>query len=120
MRCSHGANGAAAIEAIEVADRGEERLLGDVLRGRGIVDDEIGGLVRASPVEPEQLVEGSLGPALRAAHERPLISPSRCHSLSTVRRIGPWRSMPEIRIEAAPRSMDLSAAGGRSQEHEAP
>ena len=91
--------GPAAIEAIEVPDRSEKRLLGDVLRGGGVVDDEVRGLVGASPVEAEQLVEGSLGPALRAAHERPLISPSRCHSLPTVRRIGRWRSMPEIRIE---------------------
>ena len=106
---------AAAVEAVEGAERGEESLLGDVLGGRGIVNDEVGGPVGAPPVQAEQLVEGSRGPALRAAHERPLISPSRCHSLTTVRRIGRWRSMPEIRVEAGPRSMDLSAAGRRSR-----
>ena len=102
MRCSHGSERSAAIEAIEVADRGEERLLRDVLGGGGVVHDEVSGVVRTAPVEPEQLVEGSLGPALRAAHERPLISPSRRHPLPTVRRIAAGRSMRVIRNRAPP------------------
>jgi hypothetical protein len=84
-----GSEGAATVEAVEVPDRGEKCLLRDVLRGRGVANDQVGGPMGATPVEAEQLVEGSRGSALRAAHERSLISPSRRHSLSTVRRFGP-------------------------------
>jgi hypothetical protein len=63
-----GAEGAAAVEAIQRADRGEERLLRDVLGGGRVVDDEPGGAVRARPVAAEELGEGLGRAALRGAY----------------------------------------------------
>ena len=59
-----GSERAATVEAVERADRGEKRLLGDVLGGRGIVDDEVGGPVGARPVRAEERLEvrGGSGP----------------------------------------------------------
>src|SRR5581483_7332599 len=54
----------AAVEAVEVADCREERLLRDVLRGGGVAGDEIGGAMRARPVRAEQPFEVVDRPAL--------------------------------------------------------
>jgi len=52
-----GPEGPPAVEAVECANRGEERFLGDVLGRRGVVDDEVGGPVGAGPVVPEKGLE---------------------------------------------------------------
>ena len=46
-----------AVEAVERAHGCEKRLLRDVLRGGGVVDDEQRGAVGARPVQPEELLE---------------------------------------------------------------
>ena len=65
IRCSHGAERPPPVEAVERADRRDERLLGDVLGGRAVVDDQVRGAVGAAPVAPEQLLERLLGAPLR-------------------------------------------------------
>jgi len=60
---------AAAVEAVERADDGENRFLCDVLGRRGVVHDQVGGAVRRRPVTAEQLVEGLGRPALRRAQQ---------------------------------------------------
>jgi hypothetical protein len=57
IRCSHGPNGRRRSKRSRFADRGDERLLRDVLGGGRIVDDEIRRPVGAAPVQPEQLLE---------------------------------------------------------------
>ena len=69
-----GAEGPPAVEAVEVAHRGEEGLLGDVLGGRGVVDDEKGRPVRPRPVQPEERLDPRGGPSLRRAHEGALVA----------------------------------------------
>ena len=57
-----GPEGPPAVEAVEVTDGGEERLLRDVLGGRGVARDEIRGAVRSRPVlaeEPFEVVDGT-------------------------------------------------------------
>ena len=62
----------AAVEAVQRADGGQERLLGDVL-GRGrVVDDEPRRPVGPRPMAAEELGEGLARAALRGAHERRL------------------------------------------------
>lgn len=60
-----GAEGAAPVEAVERVDRGEEGVLGDVLSGGAVVDDQVGRAVRASPVGGveigERLARSALG-----------------------------------------------------------
>ena len=68
-----------------------------------------------TPMQAEQLLEGSRRPALRAAHERTLVSPSDRHPVPTVRRIRIQRSMPVIRGREQARSRDLVGPGGRIQ-----
>jgi hypothetical protein len=70
-----GPERAAAVEAVQGADRGEERLLGDVLGGGGVVDDQVGGPVGGSPVAAEELLERVLGSVLGLAEEDPLAPP---------------------------------------------
>ena len=67
-----GAERPAAVEAVDRANRGEERLLGDVLRGGRVVDHEVRRPVRARPLAPEQLLERLGRAALGLAHETPL------------------------------------------------
>ena len=47
----------APVETVEVPQRGQERLLRDVLRCGRVLDDEIGGPVRPRPVLAEQRLE---------------------------------------------------------------
>jgi hypothetical protein len=63
---------APAVEAIERPQRGDERLLGDVLGGRRVVDDEPGGAVGARPVHGEKALERLRRAGLRGAHQLPL------------------------------------------------
>ena len=68
------AEGPAAVEAVEVADGGEEGLLRDVLGGGRVVDDEIGGPVRPRPVQPKERLDPRGGPSLRRAHGGALVA----------------------------------------------
>jgi hypothetical protein len=64
-----GAERPPAVEAIEGPDRGEERLLGDVLRSGAVADHHVCGPVRAAPMAPEELLDRLLGSPLRVADE---------------------------------------------------
>jgi hypothetical protein len=79
---------APAVEAVERADGRQERLLGDVLRGYRVVDDQVRGPVRGRPVRAEQRLHRllraglclpdprALAPAggpLRGLHDRDLL-----------------------------------------------
>src|SRR5437868_1585098 len=63
---------ASAVEAVERAHRGEERLLRDVLGRGGVADDEQRRTVRARPVTPKELLERLRRAALSVTDERPL------------------------------------------------
>jgi len=65
---------APAIEPVKPPDRGQERLLRDVLGGGVIVHDQERRPVGAWPEAPEQRLEIGLGPGERAADER-LLAP---------------------------------------------
>ena len=69
-----GPERAAAVEAVEIADGGEERLLCDVLGCARVVHDEIRGAVGAGPVQPEERLDPRSGPSLRRAHEGALVA----------------------------------------------
>ena len=62
----------AAVEAVQRPQRRQERLLGDVLGGRRVVDDEPGGPVGRGPVAAEELVDRVRRPGLGGADERRL------------------------------------------------
>jgi hypothetical protein len=72
-----GPERAAAVEAVDRANGGEERLLRDVLRGGRVVDYQIRRPVCPRPLAPEQLLERSGRAALHLAHETPLAQPLR-------------------------------------------
>jgi hypothetical protein len=55
----------APVEALQRPDRRDERLLGDVLGRRSVVDDQIRGSVGAPPVAAKELLQRFLGAALR-------------------------------------------------------
>jgi hypothetical protein len=67
-----GPERAAAVEAVDRPDRGEECLLGDVLGGRGVVDHQVRGAVRAGPLAPKQLLKRLGRSPLNVAHQPPL------------------------------------------------
>ena len=67
-----GAERAPAIEAVERPDRREERFLGDVLGGRRVADDQVGGPVRAPPVPSIELLERLGRASLGVSHQRPV------------------------------------------------
>ena len=73
IRCSQGREGAAAVEAVEGVDRGEEAVLGDVLGRGGVVDDEVGGAVGTAPVQRVEPRHRRAGPVLGLPHESPLL-----------------------------------------------
>jgi hypothetical protein len=60
------------VGAVERAERGDERLLRDVLRGGGVVHDQPRGPVGARPVQREQRLERVARALLGAPHELPL------------------------------------------------
>ena len=62
----------AAVEAVQRPDRRQERLLGDVLRGRRVVDHQPRGAVRARPVAAEELGHRLGRAPLRGVDQRPL------------------------------------------------
>ena len=89
----------AAIEAVEVAHRGQERLLGDVFSQHGVVDDEVRGPVRGGPVGVEERLEVRGGSALGAPHPGTLV-PARARHRRTIR----------LRTREGPRAYYGSAA----------
>ena len=104
---------APAVEAVEVPDRGEKRLLRDVLGERAVVDDEIRRAVGAGPMSVEKRLEVRGGPALGASHPGALVSACARHR-RTIRMGSPWRSTPEVRRAMIERSRDLSPAAPRT------
>ena len=84
---------AAAVEAVEPAHRGEERLLGDVLRSSRVVHDQVGGPVRPGPVMPKQRLEIRDGTLLRAPDPGALVASAGHHALTLRGGYGP-ESMP--------------------------
>jgi hypothetical protein len=98
-----GPEGPAAVEAVEAPDRGEEGLLGDVLRERGILDDQVRRAVSSRPVLVEERLHVGHGAALRASHPGALVPACACHR-RTIRPDDRERSMPEVRPAAAQRS----------------
>ena len=93
----------APIEAVECSQRGEKRLLRDVLCGRGIVGDEVGGAIRPRPVRPEEGLEIGDRSLLRAAHAGALVA-SGAHPVPRLRRSRSLRSTPRLRAEQFERS----------------
>jgi len=92
--------GAPAVEAIQVPDRGKEGLLRDVLGSRGVAGDEPGGPEGARPVLAKEPLE---------VGDRPLLGtpdPGALRHPPTVRRSSLTRSI---------RLGDLSGSGGRIQ-----
>ena len=65
---------AAPVEAVEIADGGEKRLLRDVLGGRRVVDDEVGRPMCPRPVQAEERLDPRGGPPLGGAHEGALVA----------------------------------------------
>ncbi len=65
---------APAVEAVERAHGGQERLLCDVFRSRRVADDQQRGAIRARPVPAEQLLERGGRATLRVADERALLA----------------------------------------------
>src|SRR4051794_22134444 len=61
---------AAAVEAAEVANRRDERLLRDVLRGTVVLSDEEGGAIRPRPGGAEELARRLLRSACGIADKR--------------------------------------------------
>ena len=83
------------IEAVEGAHDGQERLLGDVLGGGAILDDEVGGTVGTGPVRAEEpLVARARRPAApRAAPvRRRTVATSSADYTSGVPRDAPLRN----------------------------
>ena len=62
----------APVEAIEGAHGGDEGLLRDVLRGRRVLHDQVGGPVSRGPVAAEELLHRLARACLRRADQRPL------------------------------------------------
>src|SRR5207244_6903732 len=91
-----GPERSAAIEAVERAQGGEERFLGDVLGGRCVVHDEVCGAVRARPVLAEQgfEVRGGAGPG--ALHPGSLLT-ARARHATTLRDRCRWRATGALR-----------------------
>src|SRR5207248_3432816 len=75
---------ASPVEAVEVPDGGEEGLLGDVLGGGGVVDDEVGGAVGGGPVVAEQRLEARGVTSLGSANPGTL-PPGATHPAPTIR-----------------------------------
>jgi hypothetical protein len=67
-----GSERARAVEAVKGTDRGEERLLGNVLSRATVADHEIGGTVGTAPVPAKELLECLRRALLRVAHQHPL------------------------------------------------
>ena len=63
----------AAVEAVQVAQRGEEGLLRDVLGGSAVLDDEKRGSMRTRPVLAEQGLEVRDRSRLRAPNPGALL-----------------------------------------------
>ena len=80
-----GAERTAAVEAVEGAHGGEERLLGDVLGSSSIVDDEVGGAVGTGPVVPEESLEVRGRTGLGASHPGTFLAARSCHGVPTIR-----------------------------------
>ena len=106
-----GAERAAAVEAVECANRGEERFLGDVLGRGGIVDDEVGGPVGAGPVVAEQGLEVRGRSGLGAAHPGTFLAARSCHGVPTIRACARKKSIRMIYARARPRGPYHSARG---------
>ena len=70
MRCSQGRSGRRRSKRFSRPERREKGLLRDVLRRRGVVDDEVGGLVQPRPVTVEQRLDRLGAARLRRAHQR--------------------------------------------------
>ena len=59
------------VESVERADRRDERLLGDVLRRRSVVHDEIGGAMGSAPVTAKELLHRLVRTSLRRPDDGP-------------------------------------------------
>ena len=79
------AEGPPDVEAVEGAERGEKGFLGDVLGGRRVLHDEIGGAMRARPVLAEQGLQVRDGSGLRPAHPGGFSTPEPRHRAPTIR-----------------------------------
>jgi nicotinamidase/pyrazinamidase len=80
-----GPEGPPAVEAVECANRGEERFLDDVLGRGGVVDDEVGGAVGAGPVVPEKGLEVRGRSGLGGTHPGAFLAARSCHGVPTIR-----------------------------------
>ena len=107
----------AAVETVEVAHRGEERLLRDVLGGGRVLHDEIRGPVSPRPVLAEERLEVRGRSRLRAPNPGALLPAGAHHRALTIRADSATRS---IRGPAAERSGTFPEAHGVSEEHETP
>ena len=101
-----------AIEAVEVADGGEEGLLRDVLGGGRVVDDEKGGPVRPWPVQAKERLDPRGGPSLRRAHGGALVAAGG-HPL-TLRRAWGERSALTRRSRSTHRATSVRREGARA------
>ena len=77
----------AAVEAVEVANGGEERLLRDVLSGGGVARDEVRGPVGPRPVLAEEALEVGDRPALGSPDPGALRHPSTLRRKVLIRSI---------------------------------
>src|SRR6266511_4611398 len=91
------AEGPPAVEPVERANGGEERLLRDVLRGGGVVHDEVRSAIGARPVLAEEGLEIRDRSTLRTANPRALGHPPtlrRNVRIMSIRRRSRARSRP--------------------------
>ena len=88
--------GPAAVEPVEVAHGCEEGLLGDVLRGGAVVDDEKGSPVRPGPVLAEQSLEVRDRSRLCAANPGALLPAGAHHRALTIRASLARRSIRQV------------------------
>ena len=107
----------APVETVEVAQRGQERLLRDVLRGGCVLDDEIGGPVRPGPVLAKQRLEVRDRSRSGAPNPGALLPAGGHHGALTIRASSGTRS---IRGPGAERSGTSPAVQARTSGHETP
>jgi nicotinamidase/pyrazinamidase len=94
--------GTAPIETVECSHCGEEAFLCDVLGGRCVVDDQVGGPVGAWPVGPEQRFQIRDRSGLGASYPGALVAACGRHRAPTIRLGGRTGSIPGDTAPAAP------------------